>query len=459
MGPMNPRPFVPLVAAAWITWLPAVVASAQVPPATASSPTAPDRVAVEVVGRGATPERAQDDGVRSALLQVAGAYVRAESIVVNDELVRERISSHTRGLVDSVEMRGDPMLRSGVYEQSMVVRVRRGPVAEFVQQVVKDSRAVDGAGLAARIRAVRARGASAVELVTEIMRGFPASVMSVGVGEPREASVPGVTPASGEACLVVLVDLWLDEAKWGEWSVVASDAFTAVAERTTKVAWAPESAGGGRVSAQEMFQGWQLSGESRRATCLTAQGTGNSGGDAYTALRERVARASPAAAAAEACVACLMPARGAPLQCFEFPPSVCASVWIGAGNQIIPPIRLPSLDVRLVGKGGGTVGRRCGAGVGRREAGVVLPARASSTSSFGAVQHPSVVGSPEVRLPMCQAPTLLVPWLQGRDQWGAPMLVERITIPVAFIVPLGDVGSVVRVEASLGDPEQWNPWP
>jgi hypothetical protein len=39
------------------------------------------------------------------------------------------------------------------------------------------------------------------------------------------------------------------------------------------------------------------------------------------------------------------------------------------------------------------------------------------------------------------------------------MLVERITIPVAFIVPLGDVGSVVRVEASLGDPEQWNPWP
>ena len=66
---------------------------------------------------------------------MAGAYVRAESIVVNDELVRERISSHTRGLVDSVEMRGDPMLRSGVYEQSMVVRVRRGPVAEFVQQV------------------------------------------------------------------------------------------------------------------------------------------------------------------------------------------------------------------------------------------------------------------------------------------------------------------------------------
>jgi hypothetical protein len=455
---MNPRPFVSLVLAAWFACVPAAV-SAQVAPATVSSSTAPDRVAVEVVGRGATPERAQDDGVRSALLQVAGAYVRAESIVVNDELVRERISSHTRGLVDSVEMRGDPMLRSGVYEQSMVVRVRRGPVAEFVQQVVKDSRAVDGAGLAARIRAVRARGASAAELVTEIMRGFPASVMSVGVGEPREASVPGVTPASGEACLVVLVDLWLDEAKWAEWSAVASDAFAAVAERTTKVAWAPESAGGGRVSAQEMFQGWQLSGEARRATCLTAHGTGESGGDAFAALRERVERASPAAAAADACIACLMPARGAPLQCFAFPPSVCASVWIDAGNQLIPPIRLPALDVRLVGKGGAAVGRRSLAGVDRRNTGVFLPARASSTTSFGAVQHPSVVGSPEVRLPMGQTPTLLVPWLQGRDKWGATMLVERITIPVAFIVPLGDVGSVVRVEASLGDPVQWNPWP
>jgi hypothetical protein len=454
---MNSRSIVSLAVAAWLALMPSPGASAQVPPAIGSSAPAPERVAVEVIGRGATPEQAQDDGVRSALLEVAGAYVRAESIVVNDELVRERISSHTRGLVDSVEMRGDPVLRAGVYEQSMVVRVRRGPVADFVQQVVKDSRAVDGAGLAARIRAVRARGASAAELVTEIMRGFPASVMSVGVGEPREASVPGVPLSSGEACLVVLVDLWLDEAKWGEWSAVASDAFTAVAERTSKVVWATESAGGGRVAAPEILQGWQLSGESRLVTCLTAQG--NSGGDAYVALRERMERASPAAVSREACVACLMPARGASLQCFEFPPSVCASIWNGTDNQVMPTIRVPALDVRLVGKGGGAVGRRCRVGADRLETGVFLPVRTSSTSAFGAVQHPSVVGSPEVRLPAGQAPALLVPWLQGRDRWGATMLIERITIPVTFIVPLSDVGSVVRVEASLGDPVQWTPWP
>ena len=51
---MNPRYFVSLVLAAWFACVPAAV-SAQVPPATVSSSTAPDRVAVEVVGRGATP--------------------------------------------------------------------------------------------------------------------------------------------------------------------------------------------------------------------------------------------------------------------------------------------------------------------------------------------------------------------------------------------------------------------
>jgi hypothetical protein len=56
-------------------------------------------------------------------------------------------------------------------------------------------------------------------------------------------------------------------------------------------------------------------------------------------------------------------------------------------------------------------------------------------------------------------PILIVPWLQGRDRWGATMLVERITVPVAFIVPASEVADVVRVEASLGESVVWQQWP
>lgn len=432
---------------------------AQAPDAPGPSPRTQDRVAVEVTGRGGTPEQAQDDGVRQALLQVAGAYVRSESLVVNDELVRERISTHMRGLVDSVEVRGDPVLRAGVFEQTMVVRVMRSPVAEIVQQVVKDSRAVDGAGIAARIRAARSRGASAAELVGEVMRGFPANVMSIGVGEPKEAKVPGISPGPGEACLLVLVDLWLDDAKWKDWSAIAADAFGAAAERTSRIRWSPESSGGGRVVAADEISAWPLSAEARRAACLTAQSRGTSGGDSYEALRGLIERASPAALGQDACVACLLPVRGGELLCFEFPPSVCAANWPGTDDGLQASVRVPSMDVRLVGKGGGPLGRRVHQGVVVRGSGAELPAKASSTSPFGAVQHPSVLGSPEVHVPGRFVPTLIVPWLQGRDRWGATMLVGRITVPVAFIVPVADLSSVARVEATLGDPVAWQQWP
>jgi hypothetical protein len=429
----------------------------QAPPVVA--PQAQDGVVVEVTGRGSTPEQARDDGVRQALLQVAGAYVRSESIVVNDELIRERIATHMRGLVDSVEVRGDPVLRAGVFEQSMAVRVLRSPVSKLVEQVVKDSRAVDGAGISARIRAARARGASAAELVGEVMRGFPASVMSIGVGEPKEARVRGVNPSEGEVCLLVLVDVWLDDAKWKDWSEVAAEVFVAAAERTSRIRWSPESAGGGRAAAGDEISAWPLSAEARRATCLTAQPRGTGAGDAYVTLRERVERASPEAVSPDACVACLLPAKRGELLCCEFPPSVCATSWLGMADRLQPSVRVPQMDVRIVGKAGGAVGRRIAQGVDLPGSGALLPAKCSSMSAFGAAAHPSVIGSPEVHVAGGLVPILIVPWLQGRDRWGATMLVERITVPVAFIVPASEVADVVRVEASLGESVVWQQWP
>ncbi len=202
-------------------------------------------VEVTVTGKGATPKEAFDDAIRTALRQVAGTFVRTDSKVQDDQLVQDRIITHSQGFIEKATKKGAAKLKDGAYEQEAIVIVRVGKVEEVFTESAVSSTEIDGDSLAAKVRSLRENKASADELLAAVFEGFPANVMDCEIAPEctGDRLKPSAPPKSGshatvlnkidlgpdEVYVVMKVDIWVNERKWKAWAKAAEDAFKAVA--------------------------------------------------------------------------------------------------------------------------------------------------------------------------------------------------------------------------------------
>jgi hypothetical protein len=414
--------------------------------------------AVEVTGRGPDLQSALDDGVQSALLRVAGAYVKAETVVVDDELVSQRLRTHAKGIVERIERKGEAVVVDGVYAQPMVVHVRRAPFVEVMKEAVKASRDIDGESLSARVRALKSRDASAVELVAELRRGFPASVLGVTVSEPREVEVPEAGVRDDEACLLVLVDVAIDDAKWKTWATEAGQVLESIANQTVEIDWNPRQAGSARLAKDALFPADTQSEAASVQAALSASTGEPRHQDVFSMLAERLrAQAADATRPGSPWVG-LLASRGGKVRFFSLPAAVHRASWGMDGGPAAPvvPSRAPGLQVRLVDAGGDSLGRIVPLGATDPGTGTLLAARRAAGRGFGPAL-PVAAATPEFRLPASYfLPSVTMPWLSCRDNRGTVAMLERLTIPVLFVVDRGSIPSIRKVEASLT--EATFPW-
>ena len=210
---------------------------------------------VTVTGRGATPQEAFDDAIRTALRQVAGSFVRTDSKVQDDQLIQDRIITHSQGFIEKATKEGPAKkLKDGTYEQVARVIVRVGKVQEIFTESAASSSTIDGDSLAAKVRSLRENKASADELLAAVFEGFPANVMDCEIapectgdrlmpsappeGGDRESGDFRADSLRGDDVFVLLkVDVWVNERKWKAWAKAAEDAFKAVAisQHTIKI--------------------------------------------------------------------------------------------------------------------------------------------------------------------------------------------------------------------------------
>jgi hypothetical protein len=196
-------------------------------------------VEVTVTGKGATPQEAFDDAIRTALRQVAGTFVRHDSKVQGDQLVEDRIITHSQGFIEKATQQGAASSTDGVYEQKAIVIVRVGKVEEVFDQSAVSSTEVDGDSLAAKVRSLREQRASAGELLAAVFEGFPANVMDCEIAPEctGDRLKPSTPPSDGERVrlgddqifVLLKVDVWVNEQKWKAWAKAAEDVFKAVA--------------------------------------------------------------------------------------------------------------------------------------------------------------------------------------------------------------------------------------
>jgi hypothetical protein len=103
---------------------------------------------VTATGYGMNVEEAKRAGVRAAVEAVVGTMVDAETLVENDELIRDKILSYSAGMVEDVKIIGEPQQTpEGLVTVRVQVKVRNKELAERVKTTINSSAKIDGEGL------------------------------------------------------------------------------------------------------------------------------------------------------------------------------------------------------------------------------------------------------------------------------------------------------------------------
>jgi hypothetical protein len=143
----------------------------------------------EVVGEGvgASADLALKDAFRNAVRQVVGAYVDAETLVKNDELVEDKILTYSNGFIKTFsEIEGSKKVQGGIYRVKIKAVVETGSVIAKLKASNISIKEVDGKGLFAEVVSKMDSEKDAAALLKKSFEGFPRSCLKIEVkGEPK----------------------------------------------------------------------------------------------------------------------------------------------------------------------------------------------------------------------------------------------------------------------------------
>ncbi len=416
-------------------------------------------IEVEVVGQGATPDEALEDAARAALRAVAKTLVRADSTVSGDQLLQDRVLTHSGGFVQKIEKSGNARLRNGVYEQGAIVQVRRGRIAQALAGEASPSGRFDAVTLYTRIQSMREQKASAGDFVKVLFEDFPACVLRYEVAEaPHETSPPDngasgdVTVGASEVYLEVKVDVMIDREKWGEWCKSAAQVFEAVSDARGTVNWSARRSAQPRLPVEE-GPAWGTSDQFIRdlgpsVSKKTGEASHLFGLWAVDALQKAAEEALKTAAAAKSkgslkaplgaenggVTIALNPADGAKTDVYRIDRALLARLEVEVSEAPGMTVELIDSDGKMVGAREVARSRRGGSGAGP----LALYLEGASW----------MAATPLRVIPLYNM-IILCPWM-NTEVGQAPIFSERVSLPFGFVVERSEVAELDKVRVEFG---------
>jgi hypothetical protein len=110
-----------------------------------------DVIEITTIGSGNTIENAKFNALRSALEQVSGAYLSANTLIINDKLISDNITSIAAGSIESYEVI-DQIEKEKLFYLTIKSKVSPKKFAEFVSGKVGTSVSVKGGIYVANIK-------------------------------------------------------------------------------------------------------------------------------------------------------------------------------------------------------------------------------------------------------------------------------------------------------------------
>ena len=197
--------------------LPSILAALLLP--LAASAAENEIVSVAAKGYGTTPEAARLAAGRAAIEQVVGQLVDAETLVENDELVKDRILTYSAAVLDGVEVVGAPDKGAdGLFCVRVLARVRKTKIAERlraenvpVRLGSEFSDAVD------RVRSAKDRENAARALLEKAFEGFPHNLVKAEPVRGKDGRLFEIKRNKGVNEVFATVDVSIDPVAYGAW--------------------------------------------------------------------------------------------------------------------------------------------------------------------------------------------------------------------------------------------------
>lgn len=132
---------------------------------------------VSAIGYGASVDEAKKDAVRNAIKQTVGELVGAETLVENDELVKDKILTLSNAVVTKTDYGEPKATGDGLWEVAVQALVKKGRLNQALEEVGIARGTVSGGSLAASLFSGKERVANAEKFFAERLKGFPGNVV------------------------------------------------------------------------------------------------------------------------------------------------------------------------------------------------------------------------------------------------------------------------------------------
>jgi len=158
-----------------------------------------DFVTVEAKGQGESVEAAKADAARNAIKKAVGELVGAETLVENDELVKDKILTLSNAVVEKADYGDAKSVGDGLFEVPVTAVVKKGRLNQELKAVGIAKGAVKGDSLAATLFSGTERIANARKFFAERLKDFPKKVMEAEILKKEDGSPDiNVNSATGE---------------------------------------------------------------------------------------------------------------------------------------------------------------------------------------------------------------------------------------------------------------------
>ena len=128
-----------------------------------------DVVQIVASGMGTDAEAALRNAYSNAIQQALGMYVDAETLVQNDQIIKDQVLTHSRGLIKEVKTL-DQSTENGLYTVRVQAKVERQPLMEKVKPMLKSTARIDGTSLHAGVATEQRQKQDAAALFAEAIK-------------------------------------------------------------------------------------------------------------------------------------------------------------------------------------------------------------------------------------------------------------------------------------------------
>ena len=215
---------------------------------------------VEVQGIGTDAESAEKSALQSAIQQAVGSYLNQETIVENEQLIRDKIYNITQGFVERYDVLSPAHSRSsdGLWEIRLRVYVKKSNVGAALRNAGVTEVAVEGHSVwAQNITHVKNRE-DAMALLEKLIPEIPKNLGSVKLADNSATFQTAEDPKTGKINVIVNIQYSINIRWWKSEAYPALEAALSALQLQNSPG-APES-----FTAQNAGDGFAINWQSQR---------------------------------------------------------------------------------------------------------------------------------------------------------------------------------------------------